>query len=252
MSAKQKSAQLSRLEKLIVFSAEGNRVFRLNEVARWKIFRYLQSQLVQAAIWPVATVIIWIKLNCFRAGNSANVGWTAWNLHSSTYSGIFWTGYFPFMARWWAHFGRSGIFPANCWNSKKYLPADRSVLNGIQTNGTLLNEEWCRFLKKENFIVGISLDGPERFHSVNRYSKDGHSSYERTINGFYLLKSFGIPCEILCVVHSQNVWYPLEVYRFFKSIHADSLTFIPLVERLSCESTQVSDRTVPAKAFGEF
>jgi uncharacterized protein len=135
---------------------------------------------------------------------------------------------------------------------KKHLPHNRSVVNGIQTNGTLLDEEWCRFLKKENFMVGISMDGPERFHAVNRFRKDGKSSFDEVLRGYQLLRSYDIPCEILCVVHAQNVRHPLEVYRFFKSLNAEFLTFIPLVERLSPGNNQVSDRTVPAKAFGEF
>lgn len=135
---------------------------------------------------------------------------------------------------------------------KKYLPHDRAVVNGIQTNGTLLDEEWCRFLKKENFIVGISMDGPERFHAVNRFRKDGKSSFDEVLRGYQLLRSYEIPCEILCVVHAQNVHYPLEVYRFFKSLNAEFLTFIPLVERLSPENNQVSGNTVQAKAYGEF
>jgi uncharacterized protein len=114
----------------------------------------------------------------------------------------------------------------------------------------LLDDEWCQFLKKENFMVGISMDGPERFHAANRFRKDGKSSFDEVLRGYQLLKSYEIPCEILCVVHAQNVRYPLEVYRFFKSLNAEFLTFIPLVERLS--PYILSDRTVPTKAFGEF
>jgi uncharacterized protein len=135
---------------------------------------------------------------------------------------------------------------------KKHLPANRAVLNGIQTNGTLLSDEWCRFLKKENFIAGISLDGPEEFHSINRFRKDGQSSFDEVIRGFQLLKLHKIPCEILCVVHAQNVQFPLEVYRFFKGLSAEYLTFIPLVERLPSGSNHIADPTVAAKAFGEF
>lgn len=135
---------------------------------------------------------------------------------------------------------------------KKYLPENRFVINGIQTNGTLLDDEWCRFLKEENFIVGISIDGPEKFHSAHRFRKDGKSCFDEAIRGYYLLKSFQIPCEILCVVNAQNAVYPSEVYRFFKSLEAGFLTFIPLVECLSPERDRVSERTVPARAFGEF
>ena len=66
---------------------------------------------------------------------------------------------------------------------KKYLPENRVVINGIQTNGTLLNQEWCQFLKRENFIVGISIDGPEEFHSANRFRKDGTSGFDETLRG---------------------------------------------------------------------
>lgn len=135
---------------------------------------------------------------------------------------------------------------------KQHLPPGRMALNGIQTNGTLLSEEWCEFLKKENFIVGISIDGPEIFHSVNRFGHDGKSSFDRVLRGFELLQSYQIPCEILCVVHAQNVGFPLEVYRFFKSMKARFITFLPLVEKQTSGKKMVSERTVPAKAFGEF
>lgn len=135
---------------------------------------------------------------------------------------------------------------------QKHLPENRFVLNGIQTNGTLLNDAWCQFLKKENFIVGVSIDGPEQFHSANRFRKDGKSSFNEVIRGFQLLKTYEIPCEILCVVNAQNVNHPLEIYHFFKSLKAEFLTFIPLVERLSPDNDQVSEGSVPAKGFGEF
>ncbi len=137
-------------------------------------------------------------------------------------------------------------------SKKIHLPENRQALNGIQTNGTLLTDDWCQFLKEENFIVGISIDGPERFHSAHRFKKNGHPCFNQVLRGFNLLKSYKIPCEILCVVNAQNVWCPLEVYRFFKSLGAQFLTFIPLVEQLFPEKNEVTERTVPAKAFGEF
>jgi len=135
---------------------------------------------------------------------------------------------------------------------QKHLPENRFVLNGIQTNGTLLDEAWCQFLKKEKFIVGISIDGPEQFHSANRFRKDGKSIFNEVIRGYQLLKAHKIPSEILCVVNAQNVNHPLKVYRFFKSLNAEFLTFIPLVERLSPDNDRVSQRSVSAKGFGEF
>lgn len=135
---------------------------------------------------------------------------------------------------------------------KKYLPANRQVINGMQTNGTLLDESWCQFLKKENFVVGISIDGPEHLHSANRFRRKGQPVFSEVLHAYQLLKKYRIQCEILCVVNAANVSFPLEVYRFFKSLGAKFLTFIPLVERLSPDSASVSERTVPAEAFGAF
>lgn len=135
---------------------------------------------------------------------------------------------------------------------KKHLPGNRFVINGIQTNGTLLDDEWCRFLKEENFIVGISIDGPDEFHSKFRLRKNGTSSYADVLRGIQLLKSYNIPFEVLCVVNAENVGHPVEVYRFLRDLQPGFITFIPLVERLSAESNHVSDRSVQARAFGEF
>ena len=135
---------------------------------------------------------------------------------------------------------------------QKHLPENWSFTNGLQTNGTLLNHEWCRFLKKEHFVVGISLDGPENLHSTFRNRKDGHPCFDEVIRGHKLLKEYEIPYELLCVVNSENALYPLEIYRFFKHLGAQFITFLPLVERQTSSGNQVSERSVNAKAFGEF
>jgi uncharacterized protein len=133
-----------------------------------------------------------------------------------------------------------------------HRPDNCRIINGLQTNGTLLTHDWCQFLKRENFIVGISLDGPESFHSINRIRKDGQSCFKDVLRGYQLLVDYGIPCEILCVVNSINVHYPLEAYRFFKHLKAQFITFLPLVEKQSPTGKEVSERSVDAKAFGEF
>jgi uncharacterized protein len=135
---------------------------------------------------------------------------------------------------------------------KQYLPENWIVINGLQTNGTLLSHEWCRFLKQEHFVVGISLDGPENIHSIFRFYKDRQPCFDEVIRGYRLLKQYGIPCEILCVVSSANVGYPLEIYRYFKQLKVEFITFLPLVEKETSPGHQVSERTVNAKAFGEF
>lgn len=135
---------------------------------------------------------------------------------------------------------------------QKHKPKNCRIINGLQTNGTLLDDEWCRFLAAEQFVVGISIDGPEEFHSMNRKLKNGKSSFEEVIHGFQLLKSYGIIPEILCVVHAGNVVDPLRIYRFFKELEPEYITFIPLVEKQTSGEMIVSESSVPAQVFGEF
>ncbi|MDA8125678.1 MAG: anaerobic sulfatase maturase [Deltaproteobacteria bacterium] len=135
---------------------------------------------------------------------------------------------------------------------RKHLPPDRTIRNGIQTNGVLLDDDWCRFLAAEHFSVGLSLDGPPPLHDVYRVAKDGRATHRQVMQGYRLLRRHKIPVDLLCVVHAGNVGHPLAVYRFFKEIKAQYLSFIPLVEPQPDGRNGVSDRTVPAAAFGDF
>jgi uncharacterized protein len=135
---------------------------------------------------------------------------------------------------------------------KKYNRTGRKIVNGIQINGTLINTDWCKFLAEEKFIVGISIDGPEELHNIFRLTKNGKPTFKQVMRGYDQLVIHGINPEILCVVNAQNVNHPLELYRFFRQLGAPFLTFIPLVEKLTGNSSDVSSRTVPAKAFGHF
>ena len=135
---------------------------------------------------------------------------------------------------------------------KKNLPSGRKVLNGIQTNGTLLDEEWCHFLKSENFIIGISIDGPPDLHNKHRITPAGDHTSERVLRGYELLKKFKITSEILCVVNSANSLHPLEVYNFFRQLGTEYLSFLPLVERDPSGEAGVSDSSVRPEDFGRF
>jgi uncharacterized protein len=135
---------------------------------------------------------------------------------------------------------------------KRHNRSGRKIVNGIQTNGTLLNPEWCSFLAEEQFYVGISIDGPESLHDQFRVTQDGKPTFRKVMRGYDLLVMHGIDPEILCVVNAENVKYPLEVYRFFRRLGAPFLTFIPLVEKHQGTPVTVSTRSVPAGAFGEF
>jgi uncharacterized protein len=135
---------------------------------------------------------------------------------------------------------------------KALKPAGCKIMNGLQTNGTLLDDRWCSFFAEEGFIIGISLDGPREFHDHYRVTKDHKPTFERVINGYKLLRKHCILTEILCVVNAANVQHPLQVYRFFKDIKAEFITFLPLVEYRKDEMNSVSQQSVPAKAFGIF
>jgi uncharacterized protein len=133
----------------------------------------------------------------------------------------------------------------------KHQRPGKTITNGIQTNGTLLNDEWCRFFAEERFSVGISIDGPVDLHDTFRITKGGAPSHEQVLRGFQLLQHYDIPCDILCVVHAGNVLHPLRVYNFFKGIGARYIGFLPMVER-GDNGCGVSENTIPAEAYGEF
>ena len=133
---------------------------------------------------------------------------------------------------------------------RKHLPPGREILNGIQTNGTLLDEEWCRFLAAEGFFVGLSMDGPKELHDCHRIDKHEKATHKRVQQAYRLLQRHRVHCDVLCVVHNQNVRQPAAVYRFFKDIGVRFLQFLPLVVRQG--NGGVSAQTVPAEAYGAF
>ena len=115
---------------------------------------------------------------------------------------------------------------------RKHLPPGRRISNGIQTNGVLLDDDWCRFFAAENFTVGLSLDGPPALHDLYRVTKDGKPTHRQAMQGHRLLRKHKIPVDLLCVVHAENVRYPLEVYRFFKELKAHGFENIRTFELL--------------------
>jgi uncharacterized protein len=134
----------------------------------------------------------------------------------------------------------------------KHKPAGAAIFNGIQTNGTLITDDWCKFLSDERFIIGLSIDGPADMHNIHRRTVNGSSTHQQVINGFELLKKHGIMPEILCVVNAENVKHPLEVYNYFKRLGASYLTFLPLVERQEGTFSEVTPESVPPVQFGLF
>ncbi len=135
---------------------------------------------------------------------------------------------------------------------RKHKPPNRRIANGIQTNGTLLNEDWCSFFASEGFSVGLSLDGPQEMHDQYRVTKKQKSTHKLVMRGYKLLQKYRVYTDILCVVNSYNVQFPLQVYRFFKQINARYISFLPLVERQTDSETGVSNISVSAEAWGTF
>ena len=135
---------------------------------------------------------------------------------------------------------------------RRHRPSGFRMVNGLQTNGTLIDEDWARFLAEEGFAVGLSLDGPPEMHDSCRLDPSGAGTHQRALRGYHLLRRHGVHCDILCVIHARNVGHPLEVYRFFKQIDASHISFLPLVQADPRTATGVSPLTPPAEAVGKF
>lgn len=137
---------------------------------------------------------------------------------------------------------------------EKYKKPGMQIFNTIQTNGTLLDHEWCQFFQENNFLVGISIDGPRELHDVYRRDKTGNPSFEKVIKGIKLMQKHEVEFNILATVNRVNAEHPLEVYRFFKyDIGAKFLQFIPIVEYEDSDGQiKVSDESVPSEQYGDF
>ncbi len=129
----------------------------------------------------------------------------------------------------------------------------RRLHHTIQTNGTLLTDEWCEFLREKSFLVGISIDGPESVHDVYRVDKQGRPSFARVRAGLERLVRHGVDWNVLCTVHAANQDRPLDVYRFFRDdLGATFVQFIPIVERVREGEDALTDRSVDPDAWGHF
>ena len=115
---------------------------------------------------------------------------------------------------------------------QKPFAKGRTITNSLQTNGTLLTDEWCRFLKRHNFLVGISLDGPKEIHDRYRKDRKGRGTFEQAMRGLKLLQKHKVEHNVLACVARDTAARPLEVYRFFKDAGVEFIQFSPIVERL--------------------
>jgi uncharacterized protein len=155
-------------------------------------------------------------------------------------------------------------------------PHHRSILHTMQTNGTLIDDEWAAFFKQHNYLVGLSVDGPRELHDAYRINKKGKGSFDDVIRGWNCLRAHNVDVNILCTIHAANADHPLAVYRFFRDeLQAQHIQLIPIVERATeqtiafanqgwgglkgtdrplykQEGNLVTERTVTAEQFGKF
>ena len=118
------------------------------------------------------------------------------------------------------------------------------ILHTIQTNGTKLDDDWCAFFKKHDFLVGLSVDGPKELHDIYRVNKGGAGTFDQVMHGLEFLKKHSVDFNILCTVHAVNQNHPLELYRFFRDdLGARHIQFIPIIER-------VTEALLPAADLG--
>jgi uncharacterized protein len=160
--------------------------------------------------------------------------------------------------------------------AERYRRPDQRVLHTIQTNGTLLDDEWAAFFRAHGFLVGLSLDGPRDIHDRYRVDRGGRGTFDRVMRGWEALRSREVDVNVLCTVHAANQERPLDVYRFFRdTLGAEYIQFIPIVERVEeallplanlgwktsrhekrplyvQAGDRVTDRSVDGEAFGRF
>src|SRR5450756_2113068 len=143
----------------------------------------------------------------------------------------------------------------------------RKIQNAFQTNGVLLDDGWGEFLKQNEFLVGLSIDGPSHLHDAYRVDKGGQPTFGKVMRGIEVLKRHEVEFNTLTTVHRKNSQYPLEVYRFLKQVGSGYMQFIPIVERASSVATSdgltlispsfkqqatVTDWSVEPVQFGKF
>ena len=147
---------------------------------------------------------------------------------------------------------------------KKYAHG-KQIDNVIQTNGTLLTDEWCEFFAKNHWLVGISIDGPQEYHDHYRVTPAGKPSWEKVMQGISLLKKHRVEWNAMAVVNAYNAEHPLEFYHFFRDNGCQYLQFTPIVERLTehedgrtlasladDREIPLSDASVTPKQWGNF
>lgn len=132
---------------------------------------------------------------------------------------------------------------------KRYANGKR-ITNAFQTNGVLLNDAWAEFFLENQFLIGISIDGPRALHDAYRVDKGGQPTFDRVMRGIETLKRHKVQFNTLTTVHRANADAPLEVYRFLKENGSGYMQFIPIVERVAHQVTSDGLRLISPEFAG--
>ncbi len=134
----------------------------------------------------------------------------------------------------------------------KYRRPGQMVTYTLQTNGTRLDREWAKFFKENNFLVGLSLDGPQAMHDAYRVDKGGRGSFAQARRGWERLREQQVDVNVLCAVHAANSDHPLEVYHFLRDeLGAQFMQFIPIIERVTGEALPPGEAALGNRAEGK-
>ncbi|WP_223296266.1 anaerobic sulfatase maturase [Shewanella halifaxensis] len=134
---------------------------------------------------------------------------------------------------------------------QKYCPQGSVILNDLQTNGVLLNDKWCQFLKENRFIVGLSIDGPKAIHDYYRVNKAGKGSFEQVYRSVLLLQKHQVPFATLTCINNHSAQYALEIYQFLRDVlQSPQIQFIPIVEHSSFTAESSTQALIDVKVVG--
>ena len=158
-----------------------------------------------------------------------------------------------------------GFFEKAVALQKLYAPEGVTTTNAFQTNGTLLDDNWGRFLARENFLIGISIDGPREIHDKYRRDRAGRGTFDKVMAGLEVLQRHKVDYNILTTVHRENAIKGKQVYNFLKTLGTQHIQFIPIVERKTASgglaaapqvdsdpTNVISEWSVTPRAYGKF
>ena len=135
---------------------------------------------------------------------------------------------------------------------QKQYGHNRSVGNGLQTNGLLIDRKWARCFRKNNFLIGLSIDGPEHIHNRYRIKRGGKGSWRRVMDSANLLLDSGVAVNALTVLTDYSADFPEEIYHFHKSVGHLHMQFIPCVEPSSYDPAQIATFSISPEKYGQF